>query len=356
MMLTNGSSYYPPSYGSGAFNKLPHPNYAVRSAAHQPSSPYYKNSYQRTSPNVKPSAANVPSIPTYRLYALETNQYHEIIRLIFTYAGISYKDKRLQDDEWMKMKDEQSVDQLPILRINSDIKIYHLHAILRYLAREFHLYGTDKYEQALVDIILETVRPLEDKIVQDIADEDKLRKILIDDAPNYLKQLENCYAVFHRHGPFFLGSRVSLADLIVYHLLTYLIKIDSKLLDNYSHLKQARRRLQKHPNMFNYLNKIERQRTKSPTPDKIVIQQRHRSHDEQHSNHYHHHRRHHHHHHIHHRHHSKEPTPPTQRKQTTRLSKSPSISIKTEPVSAIPPPPPPPPIIKTEQKTESTVS
>lgn len=372
MMLTNGSNYYPSSYGSAAFNSLPHHNYTVRPVVpQQPNSPYYKNSYQRTSftSNQPP---NIKSLPTYRLYDLETNQHHEIIQLIFAYAGISYKDKRLKDDEWKKMKEDQPIDQLPILRVNNDIKIFHLHAILRYLAQDFHLYGRDKHEHGLVDVILEIIRPLEEKIIQNITDEDSLRKILTDDNDDagdlatYLKQLENCYTIFHRHGPFFLGSYISLADLIVYHLLTYLIRIDSKLLDNYPHLKEARRHLQKHPKIFNYLNKKnvkpskdERNRTKSPTPTKTSIQQRHRSHDEHQSNHHHHHRhhRHHHHHHHQHRRHSKEPTPSSQRKQLVRSSKSPSVSIKNEIDASLPPPPPQMKTqTKPEKKAEPTVS
>jgi glutathione S-transferase len=277
--------------------------------------------------------------------------------LIFSYAGISFKDKRIKEDEWNKIKDQISFEELPILRVNNQFRIYHLHAIIHYLAREFHLYGTGKHDHAVVDIILETIRPLQEKILEQSKNsEENSHALLIDSSTIYLKQLEKCYEIFHHHGPFYLGSQISLADLIVYDTINYLIKIDRKLLENYSHLKEARRRLEKNPRIINYINTktyqqikksplTQRHRTKSPTPNLTSHHHRHRSHDE-------HRLHHHHHHHHHHRRHSKEPTPFSQTKRSIRSSKSPSVAKKEkESTDAIPSSPP----ITTEEKSESTV-
>jgi glutathione S-transferase len=341
MIIATTGGYYPSHYGSTPFNGISN-NYSIPAPSIPP---YYNNPtfQQQQQPQHRLiNQQNNENISSFKLYDIDKNSHSEIIRLIFSYADVSYKDKRLKEDEWNKIKDQMSFEQLPILRINNQYKIYHMHAIIRHLAREFHLYGTGKHDHAIVDIIIETTRQLQEKIFEQLKNstdhEQTLRQIITDDSTIYLKQLENFYEIFNRHGPFYLGSHISLADLIVYDTINYLIKIDKNLLENYSHLKEARRRLEKHPRILNYINtktnnqikkspKIRRHKTKSPTPNITSDHHnhhRHRSHEGHKSSHHHHHHCHH-----HHRRHSKEPTPFSQTKQrSVRSSKSPSITKK----------------------------
>jgi len=341
MIIATNGGYYPSHYGSTPFTGISN-NYSIRLPSVPP---YYNNpTFQQQPQHRSINQQNNENISSFKLYDLDTNNHSEIIRLIFSYADVSYKDKRLKEDEWNKIKDQVSFEQLPILRINNQYKIYHIHAIIRHLAREFHLYGTGKHDHAIVDIILETTRQLQEKIFEQLKNstdhEQTLRQIITDDSTIYLKQLENFYEIFNRHGPFYLGSHISLADLIVYDTINYLIKIDGQLLENYSHLKEARRRLEKHPRILNYINKKannqiktshqkspqpRRHKTKSPTPNVTSDHHhhRHRSHDGHKSSHHHHHYCH------YHRRHSKESTTLSQTKQRSiRSSKSPSVSKK----------------------------
>jgi len=370
MIINNPASYYPSHYGSAPFTGMPN-NY---STGPPPISPYYNPPFQQQPQHRPINQQNNENISSFKLYDIDTNEHSEIIRLIFSFVGVLYKDKRIKQDEWNKIKEQMSFEQLPILRINNQLKIFHLHAIIRYLAREFHLYGISKYDYAIVDMVLETTRQLQEKIFDQLKnstdDEQKLNQFITDHSTIYLKQLEEFYEIFNRHGPFYLGSYISLADLIVYDTINYLIKIDTKLLENYSHLKEARRYLEKHPRISNYINtktnnqnktshqkspQTQRHRIKSPTPNINSHHHRHRSHDGHKSSHQHHH----HHRHHHHRHHSKEPTPLSQTKQRSiRSSTSPGIQKKDKEATPlkttdiIPPPPP----VNTEEKSESTVN
>ncbi|CAF3040051.1 unnamed protein product [Rotaria sp. Silwood2] len=360
MMMKNGGSYYPSPYKTTPFNGMLN-NFGVGSHG-VPSfynlqlqqGPQQQQQQQQQQQKTKKhliheqSHDTAPNILSFKLYDLDTTDNNEIIRLIFSFAGVSYKNKRLRQDEWIKIKEHMSFEHLPILRINHDFKIFQLHAIIRYLAREFHLYGTGQHDHAIVDIVYETIREFQEKISQQnnnssINHEQTLHQLIIDISTIYLKQLENFYEIFNRHGPFYLGSHISLADLIVYDTINYLIKIDTKLLDNFSHLKEAYQRLEKHPRLLNYLNTknnnneikkhhksphSHRHTTKSPVPNAPPHQHRHRSHEGHELGHRHYHHRHHHHHH-HHRHNSKEPTPLLQTKQRSIISsKSPTISRK----------------------------
>jgi glutathione S-transferase len=289
---------------------------------------YYNLSYQQqqqTHHRIINGQTN-GNLPLFKLYDSDGNNKNEIIRLILSYAGVSFKDKRVKQEEWERVKDRIPIQRLPILRVHDQLKIYYLNAIVRYLAREFHLYGTGNEDHAIVDMIFELNREFQEKLFEQINHLTNIeqRKIILtqfitDHTINYLDQLEKLYNIFNRTGPFYLGSQISLADLIVYQTINYFIDIDPKLLDNYSHLQQARHHLEKHPQLTNYVNKKKFKTSKKRHASVPPIvrhnhhQHRHRSHDEHKSS---------------HRHHSKESILSLQTKQEP---KSPSIqSIEKE--------------------------
>ncbi|CAF0947601.1 unnamed protein product [Adineta steineri] len=378
-MMNNPANYYTPPYGTTAFSGMP--NYGAGS----PPVPYYYNvqfpQQQATSPlqqqqkpekqqkpkypHAPPNQKNNENISLFKLYDIEKNRYSTIIRLIFSFVGVPYKEKHFKPDELSKIKEKMPYQQLPILRVHNQFKIFQLHAIIRYLAREFNLYGRSKHDQVVVDDIVEIARQFQEKIFEQINNstnyEQSILQFIIDSSVIYLKQLEGFFAIFDHHGPFYLGLHISLADLMVYDVISYLIKVDGKLLDSYSHLKEARRQLEKHPGVADFIqvktpdpNKshhhhksphTHRRQTKSPTPNSNSQQQQHHHH-----RHHHHHRRrsveggksnHHHHHHYHCPYHrrknSKEPTPSSQTKQPSiRSSKSPSILINEKESTPLP--------------------
>lgn len=249
-MISNGTGFYPPTYAPASFPGISN-SFGVRSPS---VSPYYAQAYQQQpqQPQHRPISQqtneNYANMTSYKLYDLDTNHHSELIRLIFSFAGIYYKDRRFTEDEWIKIKEQIIFEQLPVLRVNSQFKVFPLHAIIRYLAREFNLYGSNKHDYVIVDVVLETARQLQEKIFEVIDSstdyEQGLLQFIADHSVTYLKQLEKLYEIFDRHGPFYLGPQISLADLFVYDTINHLITIDTKLLENYSHLKGARRRLE----------------------------------------------------------------------------------------------------------------
>ncbi|CAF4511328.1 unnamed protein product, partial [Rotaria magnacalcarata] len=54
-----------------------------------------------------------------------------------------------------------------------------------------------------------------------------LTQFLADHATDYLNQLENIDQILHYpQGPFYLGCQISIADLVVYQTITYLLDLD----------------------------------------------------------------------------------------------------------------------------------
>ncbi|CAF4540844.1 unnamed protein product, partial [Didymodactylos carnosus] len=170
-------------------------------------------------------------------------------------------------------------------------------AIVRYLANEFRLLGNNQFDHAIIDSILETNNDLKVKILPLIDRKDpeqqrqSVKKFLDDgEASQHLKRLEKLFINYGRHGPFYLGSHVSLADLVVYDGLYYIIDAEPKVLDNYPKLKENRKRLEKHPQMANYLglNQKRKQRSshlhhgKSSTPVNPTSDRREHSYEQRH--------------------------------------------------------------------------
>lgn len=341
-MITNVGGYYPSPYASTLI-----PNFPMGPSRISPN--YQKNQQKPTIPPV-----TQPKIPSYKFYDLDTSNRNEFIRLIFSYAGVSYREKRFKDKEWEKIKGQMPFEQLPILRVNKQFKIFHFHAIISYLAREFRLYGSNQRDHAVVDMIVQTIRPLQEEIFERFYSSLEQKESIIEQSTNYLNQLEKFYEFSSHSGPFYLGTQISLADLIVYNTIDPLIQFNPKILENYSHLRDARRRLEKNPNISRYLH------AKTSSQKEISTESQHHttntsSHNDHRHHHHHrhrsnsHHRHHHRHHHHHHRHHSRETTPSTQTKRSGQSSKSSNISKKERETSEIIPAPPPIPSKSTEQ-------
>ncbi|CAF4514753.1 unnamed protein product, partial [Rotaria magnacalcarata] len=170
-------------------------------------------------------------------------------------------------------------------------------AIIRFLAREFNLYGTGNCEHTVVDIVLELTRRFQEKLFEQMNNSTTLEQqkanltqFLADHATDYLNQLENIDQILHYpQGPFYLGCQISIADLVVYQTITYLLDLDPKLLSNYCKLLMARCCLEKHPRLANYLNskklKLVKKRNTTTSPPSHHSQydknhHRHRSHEE----------------------------------------------------------------------------
>ncbi|CAF2840218.1 unnamed protein product [Rotaria sp. Silwood2] len=327
----NSEGSYPQNYESTKFTSLPS-NWNQESwsmqQSQQPS--YYSSSYQQQQnyqETINKQNNNIS--PSFKLYDFGRNNRNDIIHFIFSVVGVSYSVKRIKHEEWDRVKSLIPIQQLPILRVNDQFKIYNLNAIVRYLAREFNLYGSRNYEHTIVDIVLELTRQFQEKLFELINKSTNveqqrplLTQFIIDHATSYLNQLEKVYEIYHNGGPFYLGSQISVADLIVYQTISYLIDTEPKLLDNYPNLKKARWCLEKHPQLANYLNKKHfkikkiRHTTVPPTLRQVNHHHRHRSYDE---------------HKYSHRQYPTAPTPPLQTKAKSQPLSSQSIEKSSAP-------------------------
>lgn len=82
----------------------------------------------------------------------------EPIRLVLEELQIPYNDNQIQMDEWYQIKPKFPFEQLPVYeeKLPSGKRtIPQTHAILRYLARKYNLYGKSEDEMIRCDVLEE---------------------------------------------------------------------------------------------------------------------------------------------------------------------------------------------------------
>lgn len=105
--------------------------------------------------------------PQYEVVYFPIRGRAEQIRLLLAYAGTPFVDTPVTD--WPALKGKTPLGQVPILidRTNpeAELVIPQSAAIVRHLARKLGLYGQTLREQALADVVAETVQDIRAKFV-----------------------------------------------------------------------------------------------------------------------------------------------------------------------------------------------
>jgi glutathione S-transferase len=157
----------------------------------------------------------------------------ETSRILFAYSGEKYEDFRyplevidfathnMLKDEFDKDKSDglfqKSMNKLPYLEVDDDI-ICQSKSIERFLGRRFNLMGDSELECARIDAICECVRDLKD-LYQGVRKAENRENAMVEwftvTLVDKLKLLENQLS-----GDYCVGSRVSLADIVLFTFIT----------------------------------------------------------------------------------------------------------------------------------------
>ena len=118
-------------------------------------------------------------------------------------------------------------ESLPIFEIDGKTTIVQSHAIQRYVAREFGMYGKNNLESTRIDEIQDTINDLIDifRTAFRNPDEDKkkelMKKLQEEDGPKYLGYLDKLIATSGKNG-FAVSDSLSLADCLVHSIVDFL--------------------------------------------------------------------------------------------------------------------------------------
>ena len=188
---------------------------------------------------------------SYTLYYFEANGRAMIARAILTYAKAKWKDIRVKQRDWLKIKNSGlcEFEQMPILEVDGKKKLSQSIAIELYLLKTFNLYGKNIDEQYQIDSLLcsfdDLFGPLAGFVFcQDEKKKEELKKQFIEKYKFYLKKYEERYVALGK-GKYFLGDHFSGADIYIGTALPYFCNFieQSILKENFPNLFELIERL-----------------------------------------------------------------------------------------------------------------
>ncbi|MDR5387527.1 glutathione S-transferase family protein, partial [Salmonella enterica subsp. enterica serovar Typhimurium] len=168
----------------------------------------------------------------------------EIIRLVLKASKVEFEDVRLTKEQWAEVKPTTPTGKLPVVEYE-DKKLTQSMAIARAIARKYGFMGEDDKEYYLIErAIGQMVDVLEGMYKIYFAPEEKKEDLRTEfvttSGRDNLKTLEG----FIKESGFFVGEKITLAELFFVVLTDYLEKLP-KLYDDFPKLKELRERVLK---------------------------------------------------------------------------------------------------------------
>ena len=182
-------------------------------------------------------------------------------QLLLSYAGVDYKYLMSWEyfkQPWAQVKSSIVFSQLPLLIVNNDNQIAQSGSIIRYLAKITDMLPKDDILAAKADAIFESAHemffPLNPTINFAVGPAfEKAKIIIIENSIGKLTDFENILNETSS-GSFFLGKTPFYCDFGVYHHLSLLRILNSKILDKYPKVDNFMHEMEAIENIQKYLN------------------------------------------------------------------------------------------------------
>eukprot|EP00741_Cyanophora_paradoxa_P018165 tig00021038_g17538.t1 len=192
------------------------------------------------------------SASSYKLVYFDARGKGEVARLVFAAAGVKYEDYRYPISKTFE-RPEFNADkeagkfpfgQIPVLHVDGKI-IPQSHAIERYLARRFGMFGDDEIQAALIDALCEQALDIKQKYMD--AKKESPAKVEEYWSTTFAALLKGVEAFAAKNaadgfGGYLVGNRLSLADIHFYYLLRDFYDAKDKVnavLDTLPNLRKA---------------------------------------------------------------------------------------------------------------------
>ncbi|PVD21609.1 hypothetical protein C0Q70_17408 [Pomacea canaliculata] len=160
-----------------------------------------------------------------KLFYFDTPGRGELIRLVLAEAGVEFEDVRFKQEDWPKYKPEAPFGQSPFIEYNGKKRAQSV-AIANFFARENGLYGANNLEAFRIDEVMGLMQDFFNFLVpvymeKDPAKKEELRLAMVkNDAPRFFGFV---LKLLQENGTgYFVGNKLSLADIIVYDMATQL--------------------------------------------------------------------------------------------------------------------------------------
>ncbi|XP_022112172.1 S-crystallin SL11-like [Acanthaster planci] len=177
----------------------------------------------------------------YVLHYFKARGRAESIRLAFKLAEIDFEEVNFDFSEWPKYKANYPTQQVPVLEVDGRM-FGQSKAILRYLAKEFGLYGKTNIETAFIDQAIDMVEdiwaPFNAIFTAPLGSKaEKVEKFLAETVPKVYQALERLLGL-EVAGDFFVGKTITAADLFFFTAV-----------DLVDHMSKGANSLENHPKL-----------------------------------------------------------------------------------------------------------
>ena len=172
----------------------------------------------------------------------------EPLRLACILGNIKFEDDRFEGKDWPKVKPTTPYGSVPVVEIDGKVGTQS-GATLRYLGKLAGLYPTDAAKAFKVDEVMDTVGDFFECVYRYRGpDKEKLREdrenFLKEDVPRYMGGLEKRLKAMGHTGPFLVGDKVTIADLVLLNVVTtikcgILDHVPTNVLDSYKKVNQS---------------------------------------------------------------------------------------------------------------------
>jgi len=174
--------------------------------------------------------------PQYKLSYFDVRALAEPIRLLFAVQGVEYTDERIARDNWAAIKDSKPWGNMPVLEEDGKV-IAQSGAILRYLGKKYGMFGSNDYETAKIDELIEASADLRQATFKVFMESDAEKKaegqakLKAETFPFFLARLTS---ILEKNGTGYLvGNKLSIADLNVASYLQIFGETFTELLKDY---------------------------------------------------------------------------------------------------------------------------
>lgn len=162
----------------------------------------------------------------YKLYYFNMRGAAEALRLVFAVAGVEYEDVRYTfGEEWQQHKEEMPQKMMPCLEIDGK-KHCQSGALLRFLGRQYNLYGKTNLEALVIDEIAESFVDMTKGLGVFFSETNKdkkaegMKKIVDETFPKYVPLM--CKRLKENGTGFLVGDSLTIGDLILYRNMDFL--------------------------------------------------------------------------------------------------------------------------------------
>lgn len=198
--------------------------------------------------------------PTIKLTYFNARGRGEISRLVFAYGGIAYEDNRIEFSEWPALKAKTPFGGLPVLEVDGEMFGQGI-AINAYAAQAAGCYGASPLEKLKIDSVALAREDMLTAITKWHFEQDEEKKkveggkLFGEIIPMYLEKFNQFVKENPKKSGYMVGSKLSLADIVMVEATQMLVEQDAGALDKYPELKALREKVVNTKGIKDYMAK-----------------------------------------------------------------------------------------------------